>query len=518
MSIYVGNKSIVGINYKVGWGSIEGDINQQEDLKNVLTSLAPIDSPHFSGVPTVTTPDDSSSSSQIASTEFVKRNIKWGNIIGDIDEQEDINSAFVHKSGDETIDGKKVFTNSTGIERKALTIDITTTSGETEESLLRILDKNSRGIGYLNGTRSGTYNSFRFRAVNSNISEEGVSPWADIRTLLYDNKSARVQFSTGTGIINQSLSTATTSTSDLSIPTKGWVNNPGLSNVMHLTGNETISGNKTFTDTVLLSSDNKIYAYNEENRHGTYGSNSIELMPLSSQSHGGYIDFHFKGSSGDYSSRIIEDDDGFISINGNRFSKDSPSSVSSQPTEDTTTSKQIDTVGARNTKLQGYVDKSSDETISGTKTFTGIINKTYTSSSSGRFLQLNNPASSTDSYTNSISYNLTENFSDDKPGSYIELLHRTDNINGILLNASIYDGDTRYIGTLGVYANKNGSFSTISPAPTQDTTTSRQIDTVGARNTKLQGYATTSALNNKIQEVSVLPANPVAGVLYVIPE
>ena len=41
---------------------------------------------------------------------------------------------------------------------------------------------------------------------------------------------------------------------------------------------------------------------------------SIEFKPTSSQSHGGFIDFHFKGDTSDYTSRIIEEASGKISI------------------------------------------------------------------------------------------------------------------------------------------------------------------------------------------------------------
>lgn len=44
---------------------------------------------------------------------------------------------------------------------------------------------------------------------------------------------------------------------------------------------------------------------------------AVELSPASSTAgHGGYIDFHFNGSSADYTSRIIENSSGDISING----------------------------------------------------------------------------------------------------------------------------------------------------------------------------------------------------------
>lgn len=47
---------------------------------------------------------------------------------------------------------------------------------------------------------------------------------------------------------------------------------------------------------------------------------TIELG-YGSSSHGGYIDFHFKGSTADYTSRIIEDASGRINLSGTYFYK-----------------------------------------------------------------------------------------------------------------------------------------------------------------------------------------------------
>ena len=47
---------------------------------------------------------------------------------------------------------------------------------------------------------------------------------------------------------------------------------------------------------------------------------TLELKTRSDQSHGGFIDFHYKGSSADYTSRIIEDGSGKLSVTaGNGF-------------------------------------------------------------------------------------------------------------------------------------------------------------------------------------------------------
>lgn len=46
---------------------------------------------------------------------------------------------------------------------------------------------------------------------------------------------------------------------------------------------------------------------------------SIELFPSSSAGHGGFIDFHYNGSSADYTSRIIESGSGILTINGSKI-------------------------------------------------------------------------------------------------------------------------------------------------------------------------------------------------------
>lgn len=47
-----------------------------------------------------------------------------------------------------------------------------------------------------------------------------------------------------------------------------------------------------------------------------YNASNIELKTQSSQTHGGYIDFHYAGSTADYTSRIIENASGLLAITG----------------------------------------------------------------------------------------------------------------------------------------------------------------------------------------------------------
>lgn len=169
------------------------------------------------------------------------------------------------------------------------------------------------------------------------------------------------------------------------------------SNVVKTTGNQTITGEKTFNNTLNMSSNKVIRLYNSANTYGEIRSNAIEFRTTAANTNGGYVDFHYAGNTGDYTSRIIEDASGQLTYLGSeRFTAtnainsgviatkgwvNNPSTATNvvhrtgdetiagtktftgivygeTPSQDTTSSMQIDTVGARNTKLQGYANTS----------------------------------------------------------------------------------------------------------------------------------------------------------------
>lgn len=70
---------------------------------------------------------------------------------------------------------------------------------------------------------------------------------------------------------------------------------------------------------------------------------TIEIHPPSGSSHGGYIDFHYSGSSADYTSRIIENSSGNIHVSGS-MSIGAPLPVSSGGTGNTS----VDTTPTQN--------------------------------------------------------------------------------------------------------------------------------------------------------------------------
>ena len=82
-------------------------------------------------------------------------------------------------------------------------------------------------------------------------------------------------------------------------------NKANNSDVVHKSGDETIAGKKTFST-------------------GIY-SGFIEFYQTAGKNHGGFIDFHYAGSTKDYTSRIIENVEGNLDINGCRVSSNSVS-------------------------------------------------------------------------------------------------------------------------------------------------------------------------------------------------
>ena len=79
------------------------------------------------------------------------------------------------------------------------------------------------------------------------------------------------------------------------------------SSVVHLDGDETIVGKKTFTTAITVP--------------------NIELMPSNTAMNGGYLDFHFAGSAADYTARIIEATRGYLSINQNPPANDATTKI-----------------------------------------------------------------------------------------------------------------------------------------------------------------------------------------------
>lgn len=153
-----------------------------------------------------------------------------------------------------------------------------------------------------NNTASVNTTASWHKMLEINASNQIVSPTINTPTISGGSMSngtfANPTFS---GTVNIPLASQSSSTDSTIAASIGWVNNPSLStNIVHRTGVESISGNKTFNDSATFKA-------------------GLELKPITTVTHGGYIDFHYAGSSTDYTSRIIENASGILTILANEF-------------------------------------------------------------------------------------------------------------------------------------------------------------------------------------------------------
>ena len=170
---------------------------------------------------------------------------------------------MVHKTGNEAISGLKTFRNRiigmNNIDIQSSTIDVKTKPESIAifHGMFGFWDKNNKLVSRffshqdVNGnfaTRLETRNYLRnpepgadYNAAYFYLNNDGANCWCSV---------------TGNSTLNNmSLTGVSSSTTDTVIGTKGWVNNPATStNVVHRTGEEAITGLKTFSNAVRIKS------------------------------------------------------------------------------------------------------------------------------------------------------------------------------------------------------------------------------------------------------------------------
>lgn len=253
-------------------------------------------------------------------------------------------SGVVKTTGNQSIAGTKTFTgnitSSGSAFKRTSAIDPTTTSGETEVMAFQVVNKNGTTVASYNATRSGTSNTNRQRVTNTNVSGAN---WYDLRVTVSDSAFGYASLECGNALTNRSLSYATSSTTLKYLPTMGWVNNPSTStNVVHRSGAETITGQKEFTGGIKINNTGST----------TYGM----INQLSS----GKVDWYCVDSGGSWIGNYIEMNPSYETVvrgaTNVQLSGTTPATTNQTPTEDTTNSTQIDTVGARNTKINSVMN------------------------------------------------------------------------------------------------------------------------------------------------------------------
>lgn len=280
--------------------------------------------------------------------------------------------------------------------------------------------------------------------------------------------------------------------------------------VVHKTGNETIAGNKAFGNNITVTGtttlNNALTVNGNTTISGTtnFGSNVkvsgrlifpndaiytntyIEFRPPTTATYGGYIDFHYAGSSDDYTARIIESASGDIAYVGSQ--RDAASN--------STTSGTLAVKGWVNdpAKSTNVVHRTGDETIGGNKVF----NNNVIANSGVRMEGI-----ATTSGVQSLRDVVGIDTNNARVGG-LRFMHNNDNTRRAILY--ICKPDNTYVNGLTIgLSDDDTTVFTSAPTPASLTDNSTQI-------------ATTAWVNNKIQFVNALPANPVNGVLYLIPE
>lgn len=289
------------------------------------------------------------------------------------------------------------------------------------------------------------------------------------------------------------------------------------SDIVHKTGAETIAGNKTFSNNLVVSGtstfNNSIVANsaitvnnnnilinngdssvlivkNSEGNQGLYGCKQIEFKPLSTDTHGGHIDFHYAGSSDDYTARLIESASGDITYSGSQ--RDTASS--------STTSGTLAVKGWVNdpAKSTNVVHRSGDETIAGTKT----LIKMPALSVNGNGIGDNRYICKVTTYQqggSSVSLNTYGGVSTrDKNGiemgtAYTGLLTDGSVVSGLFVKKPI-EGSTDS-AQIRIQYDSEGVVTTSAPTPLVSDNSS-QIATTAWVNTKVSGV--TSQLDNKL--------------------
>ena len=154
----------------------------------------------------------------------------------------------VHNSGNETIAGNKTFSstiiagNQTGVQLNGIKI----VNGEASYKDIVGTDTASCRVG---GIRF-QHNANDTRAIGLYVGDTSNTNLGGITiTAAADGSSVNIS--------RLAYTTNTTSTTSNEIPTVGWVNTANINNLVHKTGNETISGNKYFNGVVYAqASDN----------------------------------------------------------------------------------------------------------------------------------------------------------------------------------------------------------------------------------------------------------------------
>lgn len=359
--------------YKMASGNTYEDQSYFDSSNNFLGSFRVFDTGvasflSFSETKTVSPTEDTTSSTQIDTVGA--RNTKLADYVT-------TNTAQTI-TGYKTVQNDILFTGDTErvVKLKNSTADaLTAPSSDLYVGTISTRDKNDKQITNIRsailstGASRLTYNVRNYSEGNKHI--QGVfrldaysSGGSDMKFSVSNNGSGDTRTAT-----NYCLSSVTNSTTETRLACQGWVNNASTAtNVVHRSGAETITGNKTFSGANIYSTANNPMIYTQTG--ATKGTNPASMLTKTDW----YVDSTTTaGDTKAFASRKytlntsgVTGQEFYVYKNeANSTAKDRLAiyyhptngayTYTPTPTEDNTTSNQIDTVGARNTKINSVL-------------------------------------------------------------------------------------------------------------------------------------------------------------------
>ncbi len=189
MTIKIGTKTVASKVYNASWGSVEGNIADQVDLKNALDQKAPLHNAQFSGSPLVPTPNKDSNELQATNKKYVESELnEFKSYVNEQIEANKIDeSTLVHTTGNETISGTKAFKGTVRILASSSS-NTDTTREATEYKQLQFSDNKGTNSSYLEQVYK-TDGSRTFQLLVRNSEDSGWNIPFKVTTPVYGSAS-----------------------------------------------------------------------------------------------------------------------------------------------------------------------------------------------------------------------------------------------------------------------------------------------------------------------------------------
>lgn len=409
--------------------------------------------------------------------------------------KEEANGTFVALQGNQTITGIKTFNSaprfksnlspSTSSSKEEVIEDLliqasTNTEGKVDGMFVsRVQDTGgNREVQYRGGFYAPNAQGNRWPALALGVTS-GETPYSNLKV---DKAYAPTP-------------SANSSTSENLIATTGWVNNPNKStNVVHRTGNETITGTKVLNGSIPIKLNKAGNTYTE-----------IQYTSDGSAKLGGLRNIR-EGNSDNMQMYVASKDGSSIlgSIQLNRDDNNGILAAAPHPAASTNyNNPAIMTAGRAADPTQNFnlLHRSGDEIFSGVKTG-----------------QSNNPRfgfkhTEIDVTTAPAEQKSTRIFFSDKNNKWISEIGVYKNTDDGVVSQITANNDTAGVAILQIVCKKDGSKYGTCPTPPNAADSSAKIATTAWVNRRI-----TSIMNNKLQVVSSLPSSPNADTFYFIPE